>query len=528
MRIALLIICIGSSLIGEAQTRTDRAQLEWGDEFRTMKRIVQKGLVLSDQSGYYNLVLEGIGSKPVLQKFDNSLRLVQSQELLLSSDESALSFKFIQSLGNKIFAFGGQHDSKTLKYALYYSSINKDTLEKNEDCHLVMELEYEKTELDFNSGKFQHVVSKDNAKLLIHYRRPTHHGENERFGFKIYDQDMELIIEKDVELPYPEEHFALETVKLGIDGTVYIVGKVFDQTRSQTQNGDANNHFAVVAYYPDAITGKVYPISLEEKYISDIQITIQEDLDIVCVGFYSEKGTNSLRGTYYLKIDRKTASPVDQSVRDFSVEFLNHGLRERKLAKNGKKVIRKENAESYQLELSEIITRDDGGAILVGEQSWINMVTTASGGANGSGSTITTYFYNYLDIFVVSINPEGYIEWYQKVPKKQITSNDGGMFSSYGLKVVKNNVFFIFNDHPENLFYSQGEPATFSANKRRFLPMFISIDMNGNVEREALMNQSDGDLYLRPKSMVGRAKNELISYGHGKRNHRLARIKFIP
>jgi len=84
-------------------------------------------------------------------------------------------------------------------------------------------------------------------------------------------------------------------------------------------------------------------------------------------------------------------------------------------------------------------------------------ITTTSTDANGGTRTTTVYYYYYNDIIVININPGGETEWTKKIAKRQPSSNDGGFFSSYSLSIVKDKMYFVFNDSPKNLITSVKE-----------------------------------------------------------------------
>jgi hypothetical protein len=192
-----------------------------------------------------------------------------------------------------------------------------------------------------------------------------------------------------------------------------------------------------------------------------MQIAINDERDIICGGFYSEKGTFSIKGSYFLKIDGQTQEIKAKSFKEFGIDFITQHMTQRQEKKAKKKAAKGKNIELYEYDLDNIILRDDGGAYLIGEQFFVKVVTRTTTGSNGHTSTSTTTYYYFNDILVINMSPSGEIEWTEKIPKRQRTTNDGGFFSSYALSVVKDKLYFVFNDHPKNLFYKAGQTHTF-------------------------------------------------------------------
>ena len=124
------------------------------------------------------------------------------------------------------------------------------------------------------------------------------------------------------------------------------------------------------------------------------------------------------------------------------------------------------------------------------------------------------------------MSPDGKIEWSKKIAKKQVTRNDGGFFSSYALSIVKDKLYFVFNDNPKNLFY-KGEGKLYNFNKsKESLVVLVTLDNEGNQTREALFSAKEADILTRPIVCEQISKNEMILFGQRKKTHRFARILF--
>jgi hypothetical protein len=131
---------------------------------------------------------------------------------------------------------------------------------------------------------------------------------------------------------------------------------------------------------------------------------------------------------------------VTKSFNEFEIDFITQNMTEKLKKKTKKREAKGKDVELYQYDLDNIVLKDDGGAILVGEQFFIRVVTTTD--AQGNVRTTTHYYYN--DIIVISINPKGEIDWTEKIAKRQHTINDNGYFSSYAMAVNEDKINFIF------------------------------------------------------------------------------------
>ena len=117
-----------------------------------------------------------------------------------------------------------------------------------------------------------------------------------------------------------------------------------------------------------------------------------------------------------------------------------------------------------------------------------------------TGVTTCTYYYHYNDIIVVSVGPDGQIEWATKIPKRQTSVNDYGYWSSYAMMIVEDKLHFIFNDTRKNLdIPKQGKYYNFSVRDKNGVVMLATVDSEGNVERRPLIANAEITAIVRPK-----------------------------
>ena len=141
-------------------------------------------------------------------------------------------------------------------------------------------------------------------------------------------------------------------------------------------------------------------------------------------------------------------------------------------------------------------------------------------------STTTNYHYYYNDLIVISVSPDGEIEWNTKIPKFQHTVNDKGRVSSYAMAVVDDQLHFIFNDNPKNLTLEPGQRIrNFGAGKET-LVVLVTVDSNGGLEKEPLFSIRDTDVVTIPKVCRQIGDRELVVFGQRKKSHRLGVVIF--
>ena len=411
---------------------------------------------------------------------------------------------------------------------MFIRKVNKKTLAFTGQLINIAEISYQGNS-KWNSGSFNHYVSENEEHLLIQYNLPYVKEESEKFGFHVFDKNLETVWEKEMTLPYKEELFGIEHFRISDKGNILLLGQLYEEkkeARKRKREGKPNYTYHVISYTNNGETVNEYPIVVDDNFLTDMTIVEDDNQDIICAGFYSDKGTFSIKGSYFLKIDGKTKNIVSKTFKEFGIDFITQNMTKREEKKVKKKEAKGKDVELYEYDLDYLVLKEDGGAVLVGEQYFVVVHTYTSTDANGNRTTRTTTVYNYNDFIVVSLSPEGEIEWNEKIPKRQSSSNDGGFYLSYSIALIGDNLHFIFNDHIENLNYTGKGQIKYYNGRKDGVVTLVSLDGDGRQVRESLFAVEDAGIYTRPKVSEQISKNELIIYGQRKKTQRFAKVKF--
>ena len=161
--------------------------------------------------------------------------------------------------------------------------------------------------------------------------------------------------------------------------------------------------------------------------------------------------------------------------------------------------------------------------MLSGEQYFMNTRTfTQYMSGRPTLQTVTYYYYN--DIILVNINPSGIIDWAIKVPKRQMTVDDGGFYSSYAMAINKDKIHFVYNDNPNNLNYS-GVGRVSNAGGRNQVIMVASVNSKGEMSRQPL-RAGNANIIIRPKVCKQIAYSEMILFGQRRKTQQFGKIIF--
>jgi len=522
----LLFSLVNHSL---AQSKSKKIDVVFGEEQKESKKLTLVDIIGHDYTGIYALKtkykLLNYNNNIVIEHFDNKMNRTNSVKLSLTYKKKYKFLEAFMHIDDILYLYTSHPDKKTKKNLLFVETINKQSLLPNNDIKKIAEIDFSKSNRR-NAGSFNFDYSRDSSKVLIYYELPFDKGEKKRIEVHIFDNRLNKLWEKKITFPKEDELIDIEDVEVDNMGNVHFLSLDYKDKRKSKRKGKPNYNYEIISYYSNGELRKNYPILIEGKFLTDMKIAINDEGDIICGGFYSEEGTFSIMGSYFLKVNSESKEIINKNFKEFGIDFITQNMTLKEEKKTKKKDKKGKDTELFEYALDNIVLRDDGGAVLIGEQYYIYSRTYYTTDANGNSTLHETYYYVYNDIIVISLSAQGTIDWNAKIPKKQISSNDGGFYSSYVLAVVKDKLYFVFNDNPENLYYKgKGEIANYQRRKESLVVM-VEVDSKGNQNKEALFSSKDVEINIRPKVSEQISKSELVLFGQKKRTHQFAKITF--
>ena len=348
----------------------------------------------------------------------------------------------------------------------------------------------------------------------------------EALNIKVYDEAMQVVQSRDVVLPWPNFLFDATELRVDDQGNAYLLGIRYEGSRRQKRGGEPNYEYVLFKFPKDSEAMQEYSIRLDDKFITDMNISIDNNGNIAAAGFYSNTPSFDIMGTYYLLVDGRTKQVTKSSTKSFDLDFLTEGLSEKQTEKVERKSEKGKQIELLDMALRKLTPLPGGGWLLVGEQYKVVVVTRTSTASTGITTTSSTTHYYYNDIIVVRISNKGDIDWAHKVPKRQHTVEDGGFYSSFIQSEVDDKVFIVYNDNPKNL--TEDDPGkywNFSPGKESVV-MLVQFDAQGNMTKDMLFSSDDSEVIIRPKVSNQIDPETTILAGQRKKTHRLMKISF--
>jgi len=540
MKNIAIILLLGLLNLTYVQGQRDNvpATITWGEELKEPANTFISKMVSAGPWGFNVLRLrlrqESLvtGDQIFLERYDDKMRLKKSQKINLKYKSKNRKFEDLVKIGGQLYLFTSFNNQAQKKNYLFYQKISP-RLTPSKNLVKIGEID---TRSKYKEGSFDLALSRDSSKVLIYNQLPYQKNEPERFSLRVFDKDLQELWTKDITLPYNDDVFEIEEYRIDKDGNVYLLGVVYQERNQVRRRGLPTYGYTVLAYLNGGTETQEYRIELGDKFITELTFRVANDGNLVCSGFYSERGTISAKGTYFLRMNAKTKEIYNVNFKAFDFDFLTFNMtdgQKRRAERNEREGDENRAPELERFSLDELIMRTDGGAVLVAEQYYYVQQQSFVDYYNYYGRSTnmrTNLFYIYNDILIINIKPTGEIEWASRIPKRQETMNDGGYYSSYAMAIVKDRFYFIYNDSPRNFDpqnKSGGRRNRFKYDGRRYSVVALSeVRIDGSVRTMPLFTNRDADVITRPKICQQSGSKNMLVYGERGRNFRFADLAF--
>ncbi|MCH1473121.1 MAG: hypothetical protein L7V85_04325 [Bacteroidia bacterium] len=492
-----LFLILGS-LFTKAQV--DKMNISWSENMKSRKMLVTDVMSIGNPEEFFaiNHSFKTFNRNTFLERYDN-LSLMNQMVLTEKYDQGVHSSQNIIALDKNLFALNLRRSK--IDVSLKAQQINSEDLSLEGEEKSIYNIKLIKGH-NHSMGEYKNAKSLDEQKITYVIGHPGDMESKEIMTIKVFDHFFREEWKTRITFPFEKGLTRLQSVNISNSGIVYILTTVYN-SRKERNRRTRNFENYVIVVDSNGIVAE-HKLELEDKFIRELKLNVGEGGDLICGGFYSDEGFHS-DGIFYMTLDANDFIIKHQSMKPFDLDFIVQGLSDRAKAKTIKKSKKGKNVGLTHVQFRDFIPKKNGGALLVGE--YIHIFTTNT--TNANGFTTTTTHYHYDDIYAISINPEGDIEWAKKIQKMQHTSNDGGFYSSF---------FTVINDDIVNFIYN-------SYNRKENHLKVSSINGYGTIKHENLVsNHKRENLRIRPKSCEQVSDNTFVIFATSRKSYRLAKV----
>lgn len=528
--ISLLIFIPGTAFAQEVD-------VQWGETIKENKYSEILNFVGHDDSSYYVIKGPRGYSEDEIDPnhypgsyLNNSLEtgIVQLssemkpiKETVIEGKKNELKHLATYKVKDHVYTFSRKFNKERKFYEIFVQSVGRQELEVKDDIRKVAEIANSSKVLD---SRVDFAFSKDSSFILVYTNTQSRKKDPDKFGIHIFDRDMEPKWSKEVVLPIRESQFIVEDFIVDDLGNVYLIAKHYLVRGRETVKGRPAFEYVVYGYRNEGKEQVDYILNLRSHFLSDLHLEVAPTGDLICAGFYSDESNEVVTGTFFFTVDAKTKEIKQKSLYEFDMDFLAMNLNDRKRERLKRRIANGKGAGLNKFDIRDLVTREDGGMMLVAEQYFVRELSDYD--PNASIPSLR-YKYYYNDIIVISVSPQGNIEWATKIPKRQVSENDNGYYSSFALMIKGRNLHFLYNDHKVNIEEQRTEKLkNFQLDDDNGIVAMATVDSQGNVLRKPLFPNSDLNTIFRPKMCSQINANEMLIYGRNGKKTQFGRIVF--
>lgn len=486
-------------------------EVDWGNLDRKQGSLIR--ILPSEGDEFYALRWTG-GSLFGHYKVSRHVgkELISSGKLFLYAENSMATYEGVRVIGDKLVVF--LSDKKDGEKILFMQVYSKD-IEPEGDAIRLGSFSLEK---GGNKGWFDVKMSSNLKYLGVVWQIPARKDTKDRYGFKVYSRDLELINDGEYPLPFDPALCEIHSHHISNNGDYFLALSELEVTEERAIRRDKKAFKALHVYHiaEDGLQDLV--IDVEDKRVVAMALTSDTNDLFTITGVYGDREEAGVQGVFYQRIDLKSGEEVAGGMKDFERSFITQSWSQKELNKARRREARgRGEPQLYNYQMREANILDDGTIVGTMEQYFVQIRSSYD---SRTGQNTSTYYYYYNDIIVYKIDKNGEFSWFKKIPKYQVSINDGGPFSSFESVISDGQMHFIFNDNVRN--YSESgeflgpdrlQVANYS--KRKNAVALASLDLDsGEQTRKTFFDRTEVDVLVVPKKfVVDYMEGHMILYG---------------
>ncbi len=472
---------------------------EWSELEKSPGRLL--GLMPRDANDFVALRRTGRGIFGSLQvSAHKNLETFAKEKLVLRVDRSPATYEGATLVGDHLVVF--LSDKQDGRNAFFMQEYGFD-LEPVGKVVKLASYELESRRRRY-AGEFSVYQSQNKDFFSVVWTIPGKKDEETKYGYKVFDSELEVATEGEYSFPFQAKYCRVNTMHLSNTGDFFTVVSEYQASDSKRIFRNYKDYKTMHVYHitPDGMED--VEIDLDGKRVEALNINSDNESQFILTGTYGEKNKAGIKGLFYLKLNFKSQEILSEGFDEFSEDFITQDWSDRQKKKVEKKRARGKDVEPqlYEYVMRDLHVLEDGSFVGSMEQYFVRVVTRTD---PKTGSTTTTYYYYYNDIIAFKVGADGGFDWHTKVRKYQVSTNDGGYFSSYERFIDNGKMIMIFNDNNLNYdeqgnFDGEGKLLSSRLSKRKNTVALVEMDLEtGEFTRKMFFDRSELGAIAVPK-----------------------------
>ena len=502
------------SVLSQNEYSNNNFDLQWGTLERSPGSLLE--ILPQNNTNFYSLRWSGgrtFGTYRIVEhqnlQQENQGRIKQVAQSGIANFETAFY------VGERLYIFlSDKVNGELVLYAQPY------TQELVPDGPSVAVANYSNNKMNAKPN-FGIIASENKEYVGIVWEIPGRKTISDAYGYVILDEYLNKLNEGAYNIPLNGNLTSINEHHISNTGDYFLSLTEHKRPNDRLFSKDYDNFRALHVYKikNDALTE--FSLNIQDKRIDDIKMSSNDDGMFTLSGVYGNseikqnRRKHMVEGIFIIRIDTDIDSMVFEGFIPFRKEFISMNFNEKSSLRSRRK--RNREQELYNYKIRDIFTLNDGSLVGSIEQYYI---FERSSYDSRTGLTSTIYYYYYDDIIAFKIANNKTFEWQKKINKSQISTNDGGPFSSYSSFTDGSKLYFIFNDNLKNYNeegeFSQnaGDCYPFNLSRRKNIAAITAVDLeSGSLTRNMLFSRKELKSIVVPKMFkLDLLQNRLLLY----------------
>ena len=205
--------------------------VKWGEESEFEKRM-KISSILSDKSGHFYIVKQSSKKNKstfILEKFSSATVTVEKRnELPLPViNQKNTKFEDLLVIGNNTWLFISYYDVTALKQFLFVQKITTELIYEGDP----FEIDRVENIPEREKQDFVIILSPDDKSVLINHNLPFERYNNEKFSYRVFDENMKPVWGKEIELPYKDQFLKISNQLMDNENNIYLLSSVSSERK---------------------------------------------------------------------------------------------------------------------------------------------------------------------------------------------------------------------------------------------------------------------------------------------------------
>ncbi len=495
---------------------TAQGNVQWGDLEKSEGRLID--ILPRNANDFFALRRSGKGSvfSKLMATRHVGMAAAAAGKFEIKVNGSPATYEGSAILGEKYVVFLSDKDKKSDQNSFFLQEYSNEIEPVGPTIELAS---YDMSDRKRRfQGDFKFRQSRDREYLAVIWTLPGQKDEEFSYGFRILNSKLETVSEGTYEVPFDQRRFAINSFYLSNTGDLFVTVTEYGEAEKKGLFKHVANQKATHIYQITEEGLDDMVIDLEGKRIRQMAVNSDNNQIFTIAGIYGEPDKGGVKGLFYLKLDFKNKEITTEGFDEFGDDFITQDWSDRQKNKMEKKKAKGKDVEPklYNYSMRQVEVLDDGGIVGSMEQYYVVVNTYRD---PRTGATTTTYTYYYNDIITFKVGPDGGFDWKEKLQKRQVSTNDGGYFSSYCRFLDGDKLYFIFNDNEKNYdesgdFIDGDKLYNSTISKRKNVVAVVAVDLeDGAYTRKTFFSREDVESVAVPRLFnVDYVNKEVLLY----------------